>query len=209
MPNRETVRLLSSLFDNFVTNGITFARDRIYRMYREGGLGMIPLEHYIQGLHCSWFKRANTAMNDNWKYDLYRASNGDLNNTKIGHTVGEIGTVLTDLVSSYTVFQKKFTQYGNNYLHVPIYCKGNFGYSRNQSILLDNNFFGQENMHLHGKEIRKITWSNCTINGTFIPIRNFNAHTGLPLTREQYYDLKTHTLRHVKNTISKTHWVWI
>jgi hypothetical protein len=151
---------------------------------------MIPLEHYIQGLHCSWFKRANTAMNDNWKYDLYRASNGDPINIKIGHTVGEIGTVLTDLVSSYTVFQKKFTQYGNNYLHVPIYCNGNFGYGRNQSILLDNNFLGQENMHLHGNEIRKITWSNCTVNGTFIPIRNFNAHTGLPLTREQYYDLK-------------------
>jgi hypothetical protein len=70
-------------------------------------------------------------MNDNWKYDLYKASNGDLINIKIGHTAGEIGTVLTDLVSSYTVFQHKFTQYGNNYLHVPIYCNGNFGYGRN------------------------------------------------------------------------------
>ncbi len=63
-------------------------------------------------------------MNDNWKYDLYRASNGDTINIKIGHTVGEIGSVLTDLITSYTVFQNKFTQYGNNYLHVPIYCNG-------------------------------------------------------------------------------------
>jgi hypothetical protein len=31
MPNLDTVRLLSSLMENFVTNGITFARDRIYR----------------------------------------------------------------------------------------------------------------------------------------------------------------------------------
>jgi hypothetical protein len=179
------------MMENFVTTGITFARDRIYRPYREGGLGMIPLEQYIQGLHCSWFKRANLAMNDNWKYDLHKAGNGDLTNIKAGHTVGEIGTVLTYLVSSYTAFQHKFTQYGNNYLHVPIYCNGNFGYGRNQSILLDHNFFGHDNMQIHGKEIRKITWSNCTINGTFVPIRNFNEHTGLPLTREQYYDLKT------------------
>ena len=100
MPSRDTVRLLSSLMENFVTNGITFARDRIYRPYRDGGLGMIPLEHYIQGLHCSWFKRANMAMNDNWIYDLYKASNGDLINIKIGHTSGEIGAVLIDLVSS-------------------------------------------------------------------------------------------------------------
>jgi uncharacterized protein (UPF0128 family) len=191
MPSRETVQMINNLFENFVTNGITYARDRIYRLYREGGLGMIPVEKYIQGLHCSWFKRANVAMNDNWKYDLYRASNGDTINIKAGHTVGEIGSVLTDLVSSYTVFQNKFTQYGNNYLHVPIYCNGNFGYGRNQSILLDNNFFGQENMHQHGKEIRKITWNDCTVNGNFVPIRNFNEHTRLPLTREQYYDLKT------------------
>ena len=56
--------------------------------------------------------------------------------------------------------------------------------------MLDHNFFGQDTMHLHGKEIRQITWNNCTVNGTFIPIRNFNEHIGLPLTREQYYDLK-------------------
>jgi hypothetical protein len=46
-------------------------------------------------------------------------------------------------------------------------------------------------MQQHGNEIRKITWSDCTVNGNFVPIRNFNEHTRLPLTREQYYDLKT------------------
>jgi hypothetical protein len=34
-----------------------------------------------------WFKRANLAMNDNWKYDLHMVSNGDLINIKAGHTV--------------------------------------------------------------------------------------------------------------------------
>jgi hypothetical protein len=78
MPNRNTVRTLSELMENFVTKGITFARDRIYRPVREGGLGLIPLEQYIQGLHCSWVKRAHNCMNDNWKYDLYRAGSGNL-----------------------------------------------------------------------------------------------------------------------------------
>jgi hypothetical protein len=76
-------------------------------------------------------------------------------------------------------------------MHVPIYCNGNFGYGRNQSILLDHNFFGQDTMRLHGNSVRKITWQTCTLNGTFVPIRNFNEHIGIPLTREQYYDLKT------------------
>jgi hypothetical protein len=29
------------------------------------------------------------------------------------------------------------------------------------------------------------------VNGTFVGIRLFNEHTGLPLNREQYYDLKS------------------
>ncbi len=60
MPGRDTVRELGVLMENFVTKGITIARDRIYRPIHEGGLGLIPLEQYIQGLHCSWFKRAYT-----------------------------------------------------------------------------------------------------------------------------------------------------
>ncbi len=44
MPSKNTVRTLSELMENFVTKGLTFARDRLYRPVREGGLGLIPLE---------------------------------------------------------------------------------------------------------------------------------------------------------------------
>ena len=78
MPNKDTIRTLSDLMENFVTKGITFAKERIYRPVREGGLGLIPLDQYIKGLHCSWFKRAHHCMNDNWKYDLYHAGRGNV-----------------------------------------------------------------------------------------------------------------------------------
>jgi hypothetical protein len=84
MPGRETVRELGALMENFVTKGITIARDRIYRPIHEGGLGLIPLEQYIQGLHCSWFKRAYTMANDNWKFDIHQAYRGDIINIKYG-----------------------------------------------------------------------------------------------------------------------------
>jgi hypothetical protein len=88
-------------------------------------------------------------MNDNWKYDLHRASNGSILESRSGYLSQEVGTILTDLVSSYTVFQHKFTQYGNNYDTVPILNNSNFGYGRNQSIKLDATFFGQDLMMTH------------------------------------------------------------
>jgi hypothetical protein len=190
-PDQNTIRTISDMFEKFILNGITFSKDRLYRPVREGGLGLIPLEHYIQGLHCSWFKRAHLCMNDNWKYDLHRASNGNILESRTGYLSQEIGTVLTDLVNSYSAFLHKFTQYGNNYDTVPILNNGNFGYGRNQSIKLDATFFGQDLMQTHYQSIRRLAWKNCTINGSMVSIRLFNDHTGIPFTREQYYDLKT------------------
>jgi hypothetical protein len=191
MPNRDTIRTLSDLMENFVIKGITFAKDRIYRPVREGGLGLIPLDQYIKGLHCSWFKRAHHCMNDNWKYDLYHAGRGNVLSVKKGYLATEVGTVLSGLIDSFTDFQTKYTQYGNNFMVVPVLNNANFGYGRNQSIKLDAQFFGEENFRTHFQTISKLSWIDCTVNGSFISIRYFNEHTGIPFTREQYYDMKT------------------
>ena len=89
------------------------------------------------------------------------------------------------------IFQKKFTQKGNNYKKVPILNNANFGYGRNNAIRLDENFFGPDLIQAHNQSIRQLTWEKCTVNGRFIVIAYFNEHTNIPLTREQYYDLKT------------------
>jgi hypothetical protein len=46
-------------------------------------------------------------------------------------------------------------------------------------------------MLTHYQTIRNLSWKDCIINGTMVSIRNFNAYTGIPLKREQYYYLKT------------------
>ncbi len=163
----------------------------LFLLSYEGGLGLIPLEQYIQGLHCSWFKRAYMMANDNWKFDIHQAYRGDIINIKYGYTDGELGAVLSGLVNSYTAFQHKFTQYGNNYMCVTIINNDNIGYGRNQSIRINSQFFGHELMDRYGLALRALRWNNCTVNGTFISIRQFNEHVGIPFTREQYYDLKT------------------
>jgi hypothetical protein len=73
---------------------------------------------------------------------------------------------------------------------VPVINNENFGYGRNQSIRINSQFFGHNLMDRHGLAIRALRWNDCTVNGTFVPIRHFNEHVGISFTREQYYDLK-------------------
>jgi hypothetical protein len=130
-------------------------------------------------------------MNDNWKNDLYWAGGGNILSIKKGCLSKEVGMVLTGLTDCYMEFQTKYTQYGNNYEVVPVLNNVNFGYGRNQSIKLDTNFFGVDLMRTHSGIINRLSWKDCTVNGTFVGIRMFNEHTGIPLNREQYYDIKS------------------
>ncbi len=142
MPPPGLLRAMEETMERFVLKGFTFARDRLYRKVKDGGLGLIKLEHYVQALHCTWIRRAWTCTNDNWKYDLHKASNGEILNIKEHGLGNELGTVLSNLVKSYDTFQHKFTTVGNNFTKVPVYENQNFGYGRRQSIKLDSIFLG-------------------------------------------------------------------
>jgi hypothetical protein len=191
MPPPGLLRAMEETMERFVLKGFTFARDRLYRKVKDGGLGLIRLEHYVQALHCTWIRRAWSCTNDNWKYDLYKASNGDILNVKDYDLGNEVGTVLSKIVKSYTAFQHQFTTVGNNFTKVPVFKNENFGYGRRQSIKLDSVFFGADLMDSHSQSIRKLTWDKCTVYGNIIQQRDFHAATGIPISREQYSNIKT------------------
>jgi hypothetical protein len=138
MPPPGLLRAIEDTMERFALKGFTFVRERLYWKIKDGGLGLIKLEHYVQALHCTWIRRAWTCTNDNWKFDLYKASNGDILNIKEHGLNIELGMVLSNLVKSYNTFQHKFTTVGNNFTKVPVYESPNFGYGRRQSIKLDS-----------------------------------------------------------------------
>jgi hypothetical protein len=121
---------------------------------------------------------------------LYKASNGDLLNIKEHGPGNELGTVLSNMVKSYNAFQHKFTTVGNNFSKVLVYENQNFGYGRRQSIKLDSIFFGADLMDAHAQSIRKLTWDKCTVYGNMVQLREFHITTGIPISREQYTNIK-------------------
>ncbi len=74
---------------------------------------------------------------------------------------------------------------------MPIFKNENFGYGRRQSIKLDSIFFGADLMDAHAQSIRKLTWDKCTVYGNIVQQRDFHATTGIPISREQYNNIKT------------------
>ncbi len=60
MPPPGLLRAMEDTMERFVLKGFTFAWDRLYRKVKDGGLGLIKLEHYVQALHCTWIRRAWT-----------------------------------------------------------------------------------------------------------------------------------------------------
>jgi hypothetical protein len=190
MPPPNILRAIEDTMKRFVLKGFTFARDRLYRKIKDGGLGLIKLEHYVQALHCTWIRRAWSCTNDNWRFDLYQASNGEILNIREHGLRIELGTVLSTLVKSYNTFQNKFTTVGNNFTLVPVYENPNFGYGRRQSIKINSIFFGADLMDRHSQNIRELTWDRCTVYGNFVPLREFHIATGIPISREQHTNIK-------------------
>ena len=189
-PAPATLSLINDMIERFVLKGFSFAKDRIYLESASGGLGMIPLNKYIQGLQCAWVKRAFDCTNDNWKYDIHLAGFGRIVNVSRTNANIELGTVLSNIIDSYCTFVHKFTEYGNNYMKVPILYNTHFRYGRDRNLIIDDNFIGRMILTTQPELIRTLTWEKCTHNGHFVHVRHFNNHTGINFTREQYYDLK-------------------
>jgi hypothetical protein len=45
-------------------------------------------------------------------------------------------------------------------------------------------------MDVHAQSIRKLTWDKCTVYGNIVQQRDFHATTGIPISREQYNNIK-------------------
>jgi hypothetical protein len=45
-------------------------------------------------------------------------------------------------------------------------------------------------MDRHSQSIRELTCDKCTVYGNFVPLREFNIATGIPISREQHSNIK-------------------
>jgi hypothetical protein len=185
------IQSLQTKMEKFVLGRLSFSKDRIYRPVIAGGLGLFVLRDFIAALQCSWFKRCSLAINDNWRYRLALYGNGNpLNVVNDKRTRDGNGLVLNNIIDSFSYFKTRFTQTDNNFMYIPIYCNGAFGYGRGLQNKLDDTFFNSQGNNVIRNILLTLTWSDLVTNGVFSSREEILIRFNINLSREKYNILK-------------------
>ncbi len=91
------------------------------------------------------------------------------------------------------MFVNCFSKIGNNLLHVPIFMNKSVSRSKSDLRLIDINFFGKKFYNCNVDAIRKLTISDCFVDGNFKSLAEF-AGMQLPLTYSLWMQLRSAVL---------------
>jgi hypothetical protein len=107
---------LQNMLDQFCIKGLNVAKNRYYLPVNQGGLGFIKLDDMRTALQANWVKRAVLCRHDNWRYDLWDYSNGNLMELHPDAIPFANNGILKGIVSSFSDFREKYYLYGTNFL---------------------------------------------------------------------------------------------
>jgi hypothetical protein len=121
-PDNDTLDQSQTLIDEFVLNGQNMSKDRRYLPPEMGGLGIFNLHDFLIAQKCSWVKRADNFVIDNWRLTLkMSAPNYDLSLLRSRDVDPFEHPVLFEIAWAYEFFIGCFAQLGNNFRKVNIF----------------------------------------------------------------------------------------
>ena len=181
MPTENWIQDISGIMEQFVTQGFSIAKKRLYLAPLEGGLGLFDLKIFLQSMQSTWVKRTFLCCNDNWKFDLIHESEHCIE--KVGIKNGNLGKTLLGIAKSFRTFAEVFAQVDSNYLHAPIQNKTQFGCGNRGDCIFDDNFFIFAN---RVTQTTGITWGMLTENMDLKNIDEVKNILGNGLTQEKF-----------------------
>jgi hypothetical protein len=143
---------------------------------------------------CSWVKRTFDNTIDNWRlrlrlgspcFDITLIKSIDFNPCEF--------PVLYELASAFELFVNCFSKIGNNLLSVPLFMNKSVTRSKSDMRMIDVNFFGKTFYNRNKNAIRKLTISDCLVDGNFKNLTEF-ADMQLPLTYALWMQLRSAVL---------------
>jgi hypothetical protein len=67
---------VTEIVEKFVLGPERISKTKLYVSTKKEGLGLICIEKYIISQQCAWLKKCSAGINDTWKYDLYKKTEG-------------------------------------------------------------------------------------------------------------------------------------
>ncbi len=190
-PCRMVLDNIQALVDDFALDGLRINKSRYYLPPDEGGLGLIHIGTSLMAQKCSWVKRTHAQTIDNWRLRLRLGCPGfDVTLLKKCDFDSSRNPILYNIAEAYELFLNCYAKIGSNHNVVPIFANSSITRSKDDSRLLDVEFFGKKYYNDNRNIIRKLTVSDCFSGDNFKSLEEF-ASNGLVLTVSLWLRLRS------------------
>jgi hypothetical protein len=190
-PCRMVLDNIQELIDDFALDGLRINKARYYLPPDEGGLGVFYIGTFLMAQKCSWVKRTHAQTIDNWRLRLkLGCPNFDVTLLKKCDFDNRSNPILYNITGAYELLLNCYGKIGSNHSIVPIFASSSISQSRDDTHLLDVEFFGKKFHNDNRNLIRKLTVSDCFSSTGFKTMAEF-ASDGLILTVSLWMRLRS------------------
>jgi hypothetical protein len=184
-PPADWVCTVTEIIEKFVLGPEHISKTKLYSSAKKGGLGLICIEKYITSQQCAWFKKCMAGINDSWKYDLYKKTEGLKKSIPILSGSGPVDTIIN------ATFKCRLAHslIGNNFLRAPIVDNKIFTYGR-EKLTLNENFL-RTNLGVPIQSLYNICWDDLVDDqNNLLDIGILSRKMSFNVTRETYIILR-------------------
>jgi hypothetical protein len=115
--NERIVNEISLIINNFIRGQLKVSKDMFSLDINKGGIGFIDLKKFIFSLQCSWVKRAHNSSIDNWRLDLNKATQGNVEILTPEMFNRGTNPILHTIASSFLEFKHEFYLQNDNFIN--------------------------------------------------------------------------------------------
>ncbi len=195
-PTPAQLTVLKNICDDYVTNGIVVAGDRLYTKPKYGGLGLINIETYYRALQCSWMKRCLLNVNDIWRWLLVKSCNFNLDMLRISDIDRLRYPIAFNIVKSISEFQLCYWQKNENFLTAPLVDNMFFlraAPERRAPVrgCVDKNLLGGPLYTQHKETLLSLRMNTLVVGNRLVSVERLRQIIGINFSENVYMYLST------------------
>jgi hypothetical protein len=115
----QSIKRWEEIIGKFVSGKMNIAKDRIFKEVSEGGMGLFPIEIFLQSQKLGWIRLAQS-LDKHWKIRLFYAGNGDVFEGRASQVNKKFLPVTHEFCKTLDLFRSKLITLNENYKKVSI-----------------------------------------------------------------------------------------
>jgi hypothetical protein len=110
----EILAQYDKVITDFVKGNMNIAKNRLYKLLSNGGLGLFNLSTFLGAQHCTWVRRS-LSLDEQWKLEFFYRNNGVPLNCKPANFIKQMHPTLFQIAGSFEKFYISFTKHNENF----------------------------------------------------------------------------------------------